>query len=125
MTLLIIALTLFVLKHFAADFVLQTPYMLKNKGDYGHPGGLYHVGIHLLFTGLILRYLDVTVVTFVGLLSFEFMIHYHMDWYKVRLNRIKGWTAQQREFWLLTGFDQLIHYLTYVVILAVVFIHQT
>ena len=121
MTLLIVALTLLILKHFAADFVLQTPYMLKNKGDYGHLGGLYHAGLHVLFTALILRYLDVPVVTVVGLVAFEFMIHYHMDWYKVRLNRIKAWTPSDREFWWLTGFDQFIHYLTYVVILAVVF----
>lgn len=121
MTPLILTLTLFVLKHFAADFVLQTPYMLQNKGTYGHLGGLYHAAVHVLFTGLILVYLNTPWLICLALLAFEFVVHYHMDWVKVRINRTKGYTPAQAEFWSLTGFDQMIHYLTYVVILAVVF----
>ena len=44
--LLLAALALLQAKHFLFDFVFQTPYQLKNKGTYGHPGGLLHAGLH-------------------------------------------------------------------------------
>ena len=42
-------------KHLIVDFPLQAfPYQYKNKGTYGHPGGLLHAGLHLLGTFLVL-----------------------------------------------------------------------
>ncbi len=36
-------------KHFVCDFPLQAfPFMYRNKGTYGHPGGLLHAYIHFL-----------------------------------------------------------------------------
>jgi len=50
--LLLLALTV---KHFIVDFPLQAhPYQYKNKGTYGHPGGLLHSGLHLVGTLLFL-----------------------------------------------------------------------
>ncbi len=34
-------MTAFIIKHFVADFLLQRPYQLFNKGIYGHPGASY------------------------------------------------------------------------------------
>lgn len=33
-------------KHFIIDFLLQGQYQWKNKGTYGHPGGLLHSALH-------------------------------------------------------------------------------
>lgn len=105
----------FIIKHFAMDFLFQGPYQYKNKGTYGHPGGLMHAGIQALSTFFLL-------IIFVPVLSYllyvvalvEFVVHYHVDWAKMNINRVMGWKADtHNEFWLLLGFDQLLHYLTY------------
>lgn len=33
-------------KHFIVDFPLQWEYQWKNKGTYGHPGGIIHAALH-------------------------------------------------------------------------------
>src|SRR5438105_10779954 len=45
-TLLLTCLALFEVKHFVCDFVLQTAYLYRNKGIYGHPAGFIHAGLH-------------------------------------------------------------------------------
>jgi len=56
-----------------------------------------------------------------GISVLEFIVHYHMDWFKMSLNKKKGWTATtHNEFWILTGFDQFVHSMTYIGIAALV-----
>ena len=38
------SLVLFEVKHFLCDFVLQTAYLYRNKGIYGHRAGFIHAG---------------------------------------------------------------------------------
>jgi len=47
-TLLLASLALFEVKHFLCDFVLQTAYLYRHKGIYGHPAGFIHAGLHAL-----------------------------------------------------------------------------
>lgn len=116
-----ILLIMLTLKHFLADFVYQPPFQWKNKGTYGHIGGVLHSGQHILLTGFILGFYPVSWLTILGICSFEFLIHYHMDWFKMRYNAYKGWSANtHNEFWVLMGFDQLIHSLTYILIIYLV-----
>jgi hypothetical protein len=119
----LVLITAFMLKHFLADFVLQTPYQVANKGTLGHPGGLIHVGIHLLLTLLVLSVcLPLPLVLMLPLLFMilvgEACIHYTMDWCKSNIVHMTGWTASDPVYWWLTGFDQLVHGLTYVGIVA-------
>jgi hypothetical protein len=106
------------LKHFVVDFPLQGPYQYRNKGKFGHPGGLLHAGLHALATLLIL----ILVGSWnpglaAALLLFEFVSHYLMDWAKVNINARMGWGPTTHEqFWWLLGFDQYIHTLTYILI---------
>lgn len=74
-----------------------------------------YAGIQALSTFFLL-------IIFVPVLSYllyvvalvEFVVHYHVDWAKMNINRVMGWKADtHNEFWLLLGFDQLLHYLTY------------
>jgi hypothetical protein len=44
------ALAYLLVKHAAADFFLQTAFQWRNKGDYGHPGGIVNVAIHAALT---------------------------------------------------------------------------
>jgi len=49
----------------------------------------------------------------------EFVVHYHTDWAKDKLQKRAGYTPQQKGYWVLVGLDQFFHQTTYVVILAV------
>ena len=119
MTILIL-LTLLTVKHFIFDFLYQPPYQWQNKGTYGHPGGLIHSGQHAWATLMILLFF-ITPILAVILAFLEFIIHYHMDWFKMNYNKMKGWTATtHNEFWILLGVDQLVHSLTYIGIAALV-----
>lgn len=109
-------LALLFTKHFVFDFVYQPPYQWQNKGTYGHWGGLVHTGQHVLATFFILLFFTSLPVTLV-ICAIEFLIHYHMDWFKMNLNKKKGWGATtHNEFWVLTGFDQYVHAMTYILI---------
>lgn len=100
-------------KHFIVDFPLQTPFQWMNKGTYGHPGGLLHSGLHGIATILIfLFFTTAPLAIFLGFL--DAIIHYHIDYAKMNLNRIKEWKCDKNpEFWTLLGLDQYLHALTY------------
>jgi len=95
--------------------------MWKNKGTFGHWGGVVHSGIHAVTTFFILCFYTLSGVA-MALALMEFAVHYLTDYAKMNINRFKGWTATtHNEFWQLTGFDQLVHQLTYIAIVAMVF----
>jgi hypothetical protein len=127
---LYLAFGLFFLKHFIVDFLLQPSWMFLNKSKFGHPGGLAHSGLHSLVTGLLLYGLyqygyvgPTTAVNMVVWLAvIEFPIHYMIDWAKMNASIMFGWGANTHmEFWYALGFDQLLHYLTYLYILMMWF----
>lgn len=99
-------------KHFYVDFPLQTPYQFLNKGNYGHPGGLLHSGLHALATfGIVLMFAPMFALLLAVL---DFTVHYHVDWAKMQLNDKFGWKADtHKEFWWFLGLDQWIHAMTY------------
>lgn len=108
------------IKHFIVDFPLQAfPYQYENKGTYGHFGGILHSGLHTIATLLILLFFVSPQAAF-NLSLLEGLCHYHIDWAKMQLNKRMGWGPTTHEqFWMLLGFDQLLHFLTYVAIVKV------
>jgi hypothetical protein len=117
------AVAVLMFKHAVADFYLQTTYQYANKGTYGHPGGFIHAGIHVALTPLVYLVLVPGSLLVAGAIALgEFVLHYHIDWAKEQITRRNGWTAQNPGFWHLLGTDQLIHGLTYLVIVAVLII---
>ncbi len=107
------ALLLLFIKHFICDFPLQKyAWLYSNKGTYCHPGGIVHAGIHGLFTWLIFVYFGVEYAYAFALT--DFLLHYHIDWAKMKLNNHLNLKPDNSEwFWILLGFDQLLHHLTY------------
>ena len=102
------------LKHFVCDFPLQNAYQYKNKGIYGHPGGILHAGIHAIGTLLALSACVLPLSMLLWLVLADGVIHYHIDWAKVKLNTYYKLTPTTNEyFWHLLGLDQLLHYMTY------------
>lgn len=115
----LILLTLLSLKHFIIDFPLQTPFQWKNKGTYLHPGGLVHAGLHAFGTWLCIVWFAPLAAYYLALL--DMFIHYHVDWAKMNINKKYGWQPDQHpEFWVLLGLDQLLHVLTYILIVSLI-----
>ena len=106
-------------KHFIFDFVLQTPYQYRNKGIYGHPGGILHSGLHAFGSIPALLVVPPSFVIGAAIVVVEFLIHYHVDWTKERIERRLGLTPANARYYFVLGADQLIHQLTYVAIIAV------
>lgn len=110
---------IFATKHFIFDFCYQPPYQYKNKGTYGHLGGIVHSGQHAFFSWIVLLYFASFPLA-LGLSLFEFIAHYHIDWLKMNINKIQGWACNtHNEFWILTGLDQYLHYVTYIVMIGI------
>jgi hypothetical protein len=114
---ILLAFAYLLFKHFWADFVFQTSYQYLNKGRYGHPGGLLHTAIHVVMTIPVFLILAPASATHAALILLaESLIHYHMDWAKERAQRINAWGPAQAAFWRALGVDQLVHGMTYVLI---------
>jgi hypothetical protein len=119
-TVFVLLLALYV-KHFVCDFMFQTPWMYLNKGTYLHPGGVTHSALHGIFTAVILAAAGIPFALLFALA--DFLVHYHVDWAKVKISSIYGLTPTNSEaYWILLGLDQLLHSLTYLAILFITFV---
>lgn len=117
---IMVLLLLFQIKHLLADFVWQSGWMVRNKGTYGHPGGIAHAGLHSLLTVPILIWTPISLLAVLAVAGAEFVLHYHIDWTKDRLLKLSGLGPQEKAYWGLTGLDQFAHQATYVGILWVI-----
>jgi hypothetical protein len=107
-------LALLFVKHWYIDFVNQSPAELEGKGTYGNLRGLMHAVKHGVVTGLIVSLFvyNFEVAVIIGFV--DFVLHYHIDWLKSRINRRYNYTVDNPKFWAWFGADQLAHSLTYV-----------
>lgn len=118
-SLLLWSLCLFEVKHFLCDFVLQTAYLYRNKGIYGHPAGFIHAGLHAVGSLPAILLLSRQPGLIALLVVAEFLIHYHVDWLKLHVDKRFRLGVNQRLYWAIFGADQLLHQLTYLGIIAV------
>ena len=117
--LLLSSLALFEVKHFVCDFVLQTTEMSRSKGIYGHRTGLIHAGLHAVGSLPAILVLTQAPALILPIVAAEFLVHYHVDWLKLQIDDRYNLDFNQRAYWILFGTDQLVHQITYTVILAV------
>ncbi len=112
-------LILFQLKHYYADFVIQTYMQTVKKGVWLHPCGISHSLDHVWTTLLVLlvfsmiHSISATTILFIG--AVEGIIHYVIDFTKVKYGN-KDMTKPI--FWNQFGLDQLAHQITYILIVA-------
>ena len=107
---------LFAVKHFVIDFPLQTRYQLSNKGTYGHPGGILHAGLHGIGTWACFAFFSGHAAVYAIV---DAVVHYHVDWAKAKVNSRFAWQpVGHDQFWWLLGFDQFLHYLTYIALIG-------
>jgi hypothetical protein len=104
-------LAAFAVKHYVADFLLQTGWMARGKD---RPEGwlgplLAHIACHAALTlGLALA----LAPHLWWLALVDAALHFGIDRGKSLLSRSSGWQPAQCQFWWLLGFDQLLHQLT-------------
>lgn len=112
-------LVLLQIKHWYADFVIQTYMQTVKKGVWLNPIGISHSMDHVWGTLTVLllfsffHYISVTAILAVSLI--EGITHYIIDYVKVRYG-CKDNTKPL--FWNQFGMDQLAHQLTYVAMIA-------
>ena len=114
------AVAVLLVNHTAADCFLQMPYQFCNKGNYGHPSGFLHAGIHVVLTPFVyLVLVPASLRLVLGIALGEFANHYHMDWAKEQVGRRLHARSQAACCWHALGIDQLLHGLNYIGIVAV------
>lgn len=106
---------LLLVKHFIADFPLQTAYMLRKVQPTGWKLPLLcHVLVHGALTGAVsLVFVSVTHALLFALL--DAAVHFAVDTWKARFTHYQ---ISQKGFWVSLGADQLFHHMTYVGIVA-------
>ena len=107
-------------KHFVADYLLQSAWIIRGKGHFDQPGGYVHAGIHIAGTAPALIYSGIEARLILLLLLAEFVIHFTVDHLKALQGRGKPLSPSSARFWAAHGADQLAHHLTYSGILFVV-----
>lgn len=113
-------LILFQLKHYYADFVIQTYMQTVKKGVWLDPVGISHSCDHVWTTLVALMVFSIFIhpipaitIFFIGLV--EGIIHYFIDFTKVKYG-VKDMTKPL--FWNQFGMDQIAHQITYIAIAA-------
>lgn len=114
--LVLASLALFQLKHFACDFALQTPRQIRAKGNYGQIAGLEHAALHAIASVPALLVLTQSAAVIGIVIAGEFLVHYHVDWSKARIDKWWSFSNQSTAYWVVFGFDQLVHQTTYLTI---------
>lgn len=109
----LIVLVLLQVKHWYVDFVNQTEEEVKYKGVYLDWRGVKHSLKHGISTFLIL-FLASDFSTAFGLASFDFLLHYHTDWIKMKYGNRDITTPA---FWNHLGLDQMVHQIGYIIII--------
>jgi hypothetical protein len=120
---IIILLSLLQFKHYYADFVIQTHKQVIQKGIYRDWVGISHSLDHvwtsmvvlLIFSQLVYA---ITPLTILVLTIIEGVIHYHIDFIKVKHGNKDITTAC---YWNHFGLDQLAHQLTYLLMTIYIF----
>lgn len=102
-------------KHLICDFILQTEHMAKSKGQYGNWDGIIHSLHHGIGT-LLVSVVFVSPKLALILALVDFLIHYHIDWFKMRFGPA---SYKDKHYWVWFGTDQFLHQLTIVLVLII------
>lgn len=106
---LLFLLVLFTVKHFLADYPLQTAYMLRKSRRQGwFKPLLCHALVHGLLTLLVLVFPLGWKALLFG--AADMLIHGVVDYWKAQTR----FRSQDKRFWNALGLDQMFHHLTYI-----------
>jgi hypothetical protein len=107
----------FAIKHFVADFILQTNWIAQGKER--PEGWFFPLAAHVLcHTGLTLLIALAVAPGLWWLALVDLIVHSLIDRGKSLANNWGGWSPQQYQYWWLLGLDQLLHQITNVALAA-------
>jgi hypothetical protein len=120
----ILLLLLFLqVKHWYADFVIQTYMQTVKKGVWLHPIGISHSIDHAYCSMIVLfifsLFVPVSLIYVLILPFFEGVVHYIIDFVKVKYG-CKDNTKPL--FWNQFGLDQLAHQLCYLIMVFILLV---
>lgn len=116
-------LLLLQIKHWYADFAIQTYVQTVRKGIYRDLIGISHSLDHVCLTLIALLFFSIfftispLLIVLISLV--EGIVHYHIDWVKVKYG-CKDNTKPL--FWNQFGLDQLAHQLTYLIMVWIILV---
>ena len=105
--------------HYLADFCFTSPAMIRAKADGRNPWPiLLHSSIHAVLMGVCLLIWGTRMKALILLVLFELVSHFVIDTSKGLLTARFPILADQQHkpYWMLYGFDQLLHQLVVVAI---------
>jgi hypothetical protein len=114
LSLLVLALIAFYIKHFLADFLLQTEWMARGKErarDWQAPLSA-HAGCHAVLTVGIILWFNASL-WWLG--PVDFLVHAAIDRSKGLVLRGAGVSQGSTMWWSIFGIDQTMHHLTHLV----------
>ena len=103
--------------HYLADFCLTTSKMIQAKADGKNIWPiLLHAGVHALLVGVCLLFFGVSLKLMLLLILAEHVTHFLVDTGKgcITARFPKLADMRQKPYWMLYGFDQLLHQLVIV-----------
>jgi Protein of unknown function (DUF3307) len=115
----LLLLCLLQIKHLFADFFLQTHKMLSGRNVYLHSGRAQHAGVHALGSVVVFVIMGAPVGFILAICLAEWVVHFHIDYWKAQYTEKKTLNPQQALFWRAVGTDQCLHQLTYIAMAAV------
>ena len=109
---------LLMIKHAIVDLGFQPFGLGSTKLHYfGWLAHKQHYIPHGLLTMLVMTlYSPLEVAVCLGLL--DYVLHWHTDYTKTNIREYFGWKSNQRQFWVLNMFDQILHFLGYYLIIT-------
>lgn len=121
---LFLFLILLQIKHWYVDFVNQTNEEVVSKGIYGDRAGINHSAKQGIGTFLAVLFVaGFPYIAWAGILGgIDFVLHYHIDWAKININKKYHYTVQDKQFWMWLGLDQLAHQVTYLALAWMMFV---
>ena len=105
------------IKHYIADYLLQPGWLLRGKGSLLAPGGYVHAGIHVIGSLVVLLVAGIPMPALAWILAAEFVVHYAIDYVKYQFGSDVDPMAAPWKYWAVHGLDQLMHQLTYAVMI--------
>lgn len=111
---LLILMCLLQIKHMLADYFLQTKIMLDGRDQYLHIGRFLHAGVHAAGSLIAFLLVGAAFSFILPIVLAEWVIHFHIDWWKGRLTSGQKLTPADAAYWRASGIDQALHQLTYV-----------
>ena len=118
----ILLLSLLMIKHAFADMFLQTFHSGVNKSNYFGNGQRHYIEHGVLTFLVVLLFAPIQIALAVAFL--DYVLHWQIDFIKSFVVKKFNIDRNSGLFWRIQSIDQLCHYMTYSLIVYLLYINQ-